>query len=186
MDLALPAVLVLASGRGQRFLASGGTTHKLQAMLYGKTVLQHTLDAVIQSGLSLHLEQASHASMGDCIATAVRACASSAGGWLILPADLPLVLPRTLRAVAQQLREHPVVVPVFQGQRGHPVGFSAACRTALLDLQGAPGAATVVRQFPCHWLEVDDPGCVRDVDTLADLQCAETLLKQRLSPSCVS
>ena len=42
----LPVVLVLASGRGERFLASGGSTHKLQADLGGRTVLQRTLDAV--------------------------------------------------------------------------------------------------------------------------------------------
>lgn len=175
--MALPVVLVLASGRGTRFLAFGGTTHKLQAMLGGKTVLQHTLDAVQASGLPTHLEQGPHASMGDCIAAAVQATLSSAGGWLILPADLPLVSPHTLRAVAQELLVHPVVVPVFQSQRGHPVGFSATCRTALLGLQGAPGAASVVRQFPTRWLEVDDIGSVTDIDTPADLERAATLLR---------
>lgn len=177
MELPLPVVLVLASGRGARFLASGGTTHKLQAVLGEKTVLQHTLDAVQASGLPMHLEQGSHANMGDCITAAVRACASNAGGWLILPADLPLVLPQTLRAVAQELMGNPIVVPVFQGQRGHPVGFSADCRTALLGLQGAPGAASVVRQFPTRWLEVDDIGSVTDIDTLADLERAAALLR---------
>ena len=37
-----PTVLVLASGRGERFAASGGQVHKLQARLGDKTVLQHT------------------------------------------------------------------------------------------------------------------------------------------------
>jgi molybdenum cofactor cytidylyltransferase len=46
MPLNLPSVLILASGRGERFKASGGTVHKLQALLAGKPVLQHTLDAV--------------------------------------------------------------------------------------------------------------------------------------------
>lgn len=175
--MALPVVLVLASGRGERFLASGGTTHKLQAVLGEKTVLQHTLDAVQASGLPMHLEQGPHASMGDCIAAAVRACASNADGWLILPADLPLVSPHTLRVVAQELTQHPVVVPVYRGQRGHPVGFAADCYTALLGLQGAPGAASVVRQFPTRWLEVDDIGSVTDIDTPADLERAAALLR---------
>lgn len=39
-------VFVLASGRGERFAASGGVVDKLQAELGGKTVMQHTLDAV--------------------------------------------------------------------------------------------------------------------------------------------
>ncbi len=51
MQSGKPTVLVLASGRGERFAASGGGTHKLQALLAGKPVLQHTLAAVAASGL---------------------------------------------------------------------------------------------------------------------------------------
>src|SRR5688572_6597570 len=93
-----PTVLVLASGRGERFAASGGGTHKLQALLAGKPVLQHTLDAVAASGLPWHVEDAGHDGMGDTIAAAVRATPDAAG-WLILPGDLPLVQGATLRAV---------------------------------------------------------------------------------------
>jgi hypothetical protein len=89
----LPTVLVLASGLGARFTASGGVGHKLQADLAGKTVLQHTLDAVRSSGLRWHLEDAGHPGMGDSIAAAVRATRDAAG-WLVLPADLPLILHR--------------------------------------------------------------------------------------------
>ncbi|MDP3825224.1 MAG: NTP transferase domain-containing protein, partial [Polaromonas sp.] len=138
----LPTVLVLASGRGERFTASGGRTHKLQALLAGKPVLQHTLDAVIASGLPWHLEDAGHPGMGDSIAAAVRA-SPGAAGWLVLPADLPLVRSDTLRAVADALAPHAVVMASYQGVRGHPVGFSAACRDQLLALKGNQGAAPV-------------------------------------------
>ena len=93
----LPTVIVLASGRGERFIASGGTTHKLKALLHGKPLLQHTLDAVQASALPWHLEDAGHPGMGDSIAAAVRAT-SGAAGWMILPGDLPLVQAQTLRA----------------------------------------------------------------------------------------
>nr|HRM00151.1 NTP transferase domain-containing protein [Acidovorax sp.] len=63
-----PHVLVLASGKGQRFAASGGTVHKLRAPLCGLTVLEHTLAAVRASGLPWHLEDAGHPGMGDSIA----------------------------------------------------------------------------------------------------------------------
>ena len=86
----LPTVIVLASGRGERFIASGGTTHKLKALLHGKPLLQHTLDAVKASALPWHLEDAGHPGMGDSIAAAVRATIGAAG-WMILPGDLPLV-----------------------------------------------------------------------------------------------
>lgn len=179
---ALPVVIVLASGRGERFTASGGSTHKLQALLAGKPVLQHTLDAVAASGLPWHLEQASHPGMGDSIAAAVRATPEAAG-WLVLPGDLPLVQAGTLRAVAQALAQHAVVIPVFQGVRGHPVGFSAACRTQLLALEGSQGAAPVVRAQQAvdsvGFLALDDVGIVTDIDTVDDLARAEQLLAGR-------
>jgi molybdenum cofactor cytidylyltransferase len=173
-----PVVIVLASGRGERFLASGGTTHKLHALLGGKPVLQHTLDAVRASGLPWHLEDGGHPGMGDTIAAAVRA-KLHAPAWLILPADLPLVLPATLLAVAQAPGEHRVVRPVDRGRHGHPVRFAHDCAPTLLKLQGDFGASTVVRQHTLWTVEVDDPGCVLDVDTVEDLQRAQQILVAR-------
>ncbi|MBU1359268.1 MAG: NTP transferase domain-containing protein, partial [Gammaproteobacteria bacterium] len=92
----LPTVIVLASGRGERFRAAGGVGSKLKALLAGRTVLEHTLASARASGLDWHLEDAGHPGMGDSIAAAVRATAGAAG-WLILPGDLPLVQPSTLR-----------------------------------------------------------------------------------------
>lgn len=177
-DSPLPVVLVLASGRGERFVGSGGTGSKLKALLGGKPVLQHTLDAVRASGLPCHVEDAGHPGMGDSIAAAVRAT-RDAPGWLVLPGDLPLVRPGTLRAVAQALQAHKVVVPVFRGERGHPVGFAAVCGDALADLAGPQGAAPVVRAHAAMELAVDDEGVVTDVDTVQALAQAERLLALR-------
>jgi molybdenum cofactor cytidylyltransferase len=177
-----PTVLVLASGRGERFAASGGGTHKLQALLAGKAVLQHTLAAVAASGLPWHLEDAGYDGMGDTIAAAVRATPEAAG-WLILPGDLPLVQAATLRAVAHALAQHAVVVPMFKGTRGHPVGFSATCRDALRDLKGNQGAAGVVHAHAAMnsvaYIDVTDEGIVTDIDTLDDLLRAEALFAAR-------
>jgi molybdenum cofactor cytidylyltransferase len=171
----LPTVLLLASGRGERFVASGGSGSKLQADLGGKTVLQRTLEAVQASGLCWHLEQAPHAGMGDAIAAAVRATPAAAG-WLILPADLPLIAPATLVELARAEPSADVLLPVHAGQRGHPVRFARACGEALAALRGPAGAAAVVAQFhPVRW-PVDDIGCVTDIDTLADLAHAHAIL----------
>jgi molybdenum cofactor cytidylyltransferase len=177
-----PVVLVLASGRGERFVASGGTGSKLRALLGGKPVLQRTLDAVRASGLPWHLEAAGHEGMGDSIAAAVRAT-RDAPGWLVLPGDLPMIRPQTLQAVAAALAHNAVVLAHYRGQRGHPVGFGASCRDALLLLQGAQGAALVVRAQAAAMnhiaqLELDDPGIVTDIDTLQDLANAERLLAE--------
>jgi molybdenum cofactor cytidylyltransferase len=177
-----PVVLVLASGRGERFLASGGTGSKLQASLAGRPVLEHTLAAVRASGLPFHVEDAGHPGMGDSIAAGVRATAG-AGGWLVLPGDLPLVAPQSLRAVADALQRASIVVPVYRGTRGHPVGFSAQHGPALQALTGTEGAAAIVRAAQPLKLELDDEGIVTDVDTLDDLARAERLLASRRGPA---
>jgi molybdenum cofactor cytidylyltransferase len=174
-----PTVLILASGRGERFLASGGATHKLQALLGGKTVLQHTLDVVKASGLPWHLEDAGHPGMGDSIAVAVSKT-QDANGWLILPADLPLVQPTTLLQVAQALQTNAVAFPCFAKhdveQRGHPVGFGASCKQDLLNLTGNTGASAVIKAYNAIKLLVSDVGVVTDIDTVDDLARAESLL----------
>jgi molybdenum cofactor cytidylyltransferase len=174
----LPTVIVLTSGRGVRFAASGGTVPKLQAMLGPKTVLDHTLDAVKASGLPWHLECEGLPGMGDSIAAGVRAT-QGAHGWLVLPGDLPLVQAATLRAVAIALAQHLVVIPVYQGSRGHPVGFAPACRDALLSLEGNQGAARIVSALSAIELIVDDAGIGQDVDTVQDLERLRFLLTQR-------
>lgn len=175
-----PTVLILASGRGERFLASGGTTHKLQALLGGKTVLQHTLDAVKASGLPWHVEDAGHPGMGDSIAAAVSKTPNS-HGWLILPADLPLIQPATLLQVAEAMQSNHVVQPYFVSngveQRGHPVGFAVVCKQDLLNLRGNKGGASVIITYSAMKLIVNDVGIVTDIDTVDDLARATSLLK---------
>lgn len=151
-------------------------------MLGQKTVLQHTLDAVIASGLPWHLEDEGHPGMGDSIAAAVSKTADAAG-WLILPADLPLIHPRTLLQVADALQTQPVVLPCYLGageeQRGHPVGFGAVCRLYLLKLHGNKGAAGVIATYGAMKLIVDDIGVVTDIDTTDDLAQAQLLLQNQ-------
>jgi len=182
-DPALPTVIVLASGRGERFRASGGAGSKLAALLVGKTVLSHTLAAVQASGLPWHVEDAGHPGMGDSIAAAVRHTANAAG-WLILPGDLPLVQAATLQQVATALRgRFHAAQPRYRGERGHPVGFSVECRDALMALEGGSGAAPVLQSLRTAGqvadIEVDDVGVVTDIDTLDALAHAERLLVNR-------
>jgi len=180
----LPTVVVLAAGRSERFKAASGGQHKLDTMLQGQSVLERSLSNVRASGLPFHVVCAADTAhienpgMGDSIATGVTATLN-ANGWLILPADLPLVLPKTLFALALELASHEVVVPVYQNQRGHPVGFSAMCGDALRKMSGEQGAARVVAQHKVHLVPIDDIGCVLDVDTPNQLAQAEAVLRQR-------
>ena len=180
---ALPTVIVLAAGKGERFKASGATQDKLESLLCGLAVREHVLAAVRASGLPWHVVERRHTAhlfnpgMGDSIACGVAAT-PDAHGWLVLPADLPLIQPQTLLAVAEALQQHAVVVPRYAGQQGHPVGFASSCREALMQLTGDHGARAVVAQHtPCR-LDVDDEGCVLDVDTVDALALAQIRMQK--------
>ena len=185
-----PVVFVLAAGRGERFVASGGTVHKLNALLAGKRVIDHVLDAVRASGLAHHVvrpdaHESAGAGMGDSIAAGVRAT-PDASSWLILPADLPLIRSDTLRTIACA-PPCGVTVPRYHGEQGHPVRFDAVCGPDLLNLKGNSGAAPVLRAQAAinsiAFVDVDDAGVVTDIDTLEGLHRAETLLSERSKPA---
>lgn len=109
--------------------------------------------------------------MGASLACGIDAT-KDAAGWVIALADMPWILPSTIARVATAVAEGAVVAAPFHGgQRGHPVGFSSACRDALAALSGDEGAKSVVdaHRDSLARIDVDDPGVLRDVDAPADL-----------------
>ncbi len=185
-------VIVLAAGLGSRF---GGPLHKLAQPLGSASVLGQTIAHAIESRLpvivvttdKLVAEAARWVArrdlvvlpevgsagggllgMGYSIAAGVAA-RPQAAGWLVLPGDMPLVLPSTLVAVAAALPQQPVVYAQYLGRRGHPVGFSAELYSELVQLRGDEGARRVSARYPSIGLELGDPGVLFDIDTAADL-----------------
>lgn len=105
--------------------------------------------------------------MGASLACGVRAAADAAG-WIVALADMPAVEPATIAAVAAALRNGAdAAAPFYQGRRGHPVGFSRACFAELAALGADHGARSVLQAHPPVRIEVDDPGCLFDIDTSA-------------------
>jgi molybdenum cofactor cytidylyltransferase len=187
-----PAVIVLAAGKGTRFL---GSEHKLEQSLGASTVLGTTLGHAIASQLQVvvvttealaHVARRSVAArdvivlpeadaagqpglgMGYSISAGVNA-RPNASGWLVLPGDMPMVQPATLQAVARELAQHAVAYAQYKGRRGHPVGFSPELYSELATLSGDEGARRLIARYPAFGVELDDAGVLVDVDTLADL-----------------
>jgi len=105
--------------------------------------------------------------MGHSLASGVRA-RGDAAGWVIALADMPAVSPATIAAVRDAVaRGHEAAAPMHRGQRGHPAGFGRTCRDALLALTGDAGARRVLAAHEPMLIEVDDPGCLLDIDTPA-------------------
>ena len=184
-----PAIIVTAAGSGSRF---GGALHKLEQPFEGSTVLAVTVRHAIQTQLpvvvvttaaraprlatllaarDIVVLSAAEAArgMGATIASGVVE-RSGAPGWLVLPGDMPLVLPGSMLAVAGALEQHPVAYAQYRGRRGHPVAFAAELYSELIQLSGDDGARRVMLRYPAHGQEVDDRGVLLDVDTPADLE----------------
>jgi len=187
--------LLLAAGIGRRYDPSGerlkllepapggGSTgvpialaalRKLRAAIADVVAVVRPIDSASQQqlhrllaaeGVQLVICPEATAGMGHSLACGVRA-RSDAAGWVIALADMPEVSPATVAAVRDAIAcGHDAVAPVHRGQRGHPVGFGRACRVELLGLTGDAGARGVLATHRPLLIEVDDPGCLLDIDT---------------------
>lgn len=193
-----PAVVVLAAGRGSRFRGPGHKLEQnLGSAVGADTLLARTLGHAIETQLRVvvvttpALEpavlklvaacdvvtlrerdaagRAQPVGMGHSIVAGVGAT-GDADGWLILPADMPLVRPATIRAVADGLERFPVCFAQYRGIQGHPVGFGTELFSELMALQGDEGARRIVARYAAQAIEVEDPGVHVDVDTAEDLE----------------
>ena len=185
-----PTIIVLGAGRGTRYT---GPRHKLAEPLGADSVLKRTVSNALASGLPVlvvttppfvadvadlvarrdivvlgEANGLALGGMGDSIAAGVAA-RPGAGGWLVMPADMPLAKPSSMAAVAAALASHPVAYAQYRGRRGHPVGFGAELFSELVRLSGDEGARRVLARYPGQAVELDDAGVLLDMDTEADL-----------------
>ena len=184
--------ILLAAGVGSRFDPHGVQNKLLARLPDGTPVAQEaahrlllavpTVLAVVRpgaealarllndAGCDVAFAPAAERGMGASLAAGIRA-SEDAEGWIIALADMPRIQSSTIEAVARALDGGAsLVAPFYGGQRGHPVGFGAAHREALLSLDGDSGARALLKSERVMRLDVDDAGILRDVDTPEDLR----------------
>jgi CTP:molybdopterin cytidylyltransferase MocA len=101
---------------------------------------------------------------------AALADGSCDAAWL-WPVDHPDVTVGTLRTLAARLGAHDAARPVVDGAGGHPPLIARQLWPRLAgcaDLEG--GARAVLAAAATVDVGVDDRGCVRDVDTVLDVE----------------
>lgn len=179
-------ILILAAGLGRRFGAD-----KRFVEVGGEAMLRRTVHQALASGLPVTVALAEqddraaalladlpaqwlavgtrHGGMGDTLAAAVARMDRS--HLLLALGDMPWIRPETYRFVAAQLGNGRIVRPVFEGVKGHPVGFCASFWPGLMALKGDSGARSLLDAHPeaLIQLQVDDPGILMDVDVPDDL-----------------
>ncbi len=90
---------------------------------------------------------------------------------LVALGDQPQMEPATARAVIQRWRETqaPVVAPIHQGQRGHPLLFDRAAWPEVFALPAEANPRDFLRAAGrIEWVEVGTDSILRDIDTPDD------------------
>lgn len=128
-------------------------------------------DVLMKAGAEVTNFAEANRGMGATLSFGVRS-SPEAMGWLIALADMPLIKVDTLRVLSKALRSgSSLVMPSYNGKRGHPVGFSNVHYAALARLDGDEGARSIIMEQTgsSTLISLDDPGILYDIDTPEDL-----------------
>jgi CTP:molybdopterin cytidylyltransferase MocA len=184
------AAIVLAAGGGSRFIASGGTGHKLLATYLGRSVVEWAIETAVAAQLDATyvvrgatdlpvpplatgaVQFVRNDRWADGIATSMQAGITRArrdghAAVVVGLGDQPLVQAEAWRRVARATTS-PVAVATYEGVRGNPVRLTSMV-WPLLPTSGDAGARVVMRRRPDLVTEVPCPGRSADIDTVDDL-----------------
>jgi len=190
------AGLLLAGGRGSRFDPSGKADKLLAPWLGrpiaawsasllrsacdpcfailppGKEALRKTLE---NEGLLTIVDEKVREGMGASLAagvqTVVARCQPDA--IVVALADMPTIQSSTVSTLLEAWQadegRHLAAAPFFEGKRGHPVVFGRPLFPRLAALSGERGAGAIIEALQILVVDINDPGVLRDVDTVDDL-----------------
>lgn len=165
------SAIVLAAGESTRM----GKQNKLLLPFQGQTLIERTVDTVLQSDVGEvivvlgHEAQRVREVLGDrpvkfrqnesyqkgmttSIQSGVQAADDRTDGFMICLSDLPLIeadeLNHLLQAFDSAVKVNPfgIVIPLFEGQRGNPVILSAIYKHDILAHQEMHGCKGIIKQ----------------------------------------
>ena len=180
------SAIILAAGSSKRF----GKQKLCQKLPSGNTVLGETISQVeravskvriitnanIYASINdengrLKVCPEANLGMGLTLAYGIK-LVQSTNACLICLADMPFVKTTTYQTLAKSLTASNIVVPVFDGKQGNPVGFGKRYFKNLLMLNGDSGGRSLLQTHAdaIQRIEVDDPAILYDIDTPEDLE----------------
>ncbi len=187
----MTAVVVLAAGASRRF-----GSQKLLADLGGEPVVRRSVrhlleaepdellvvvgregervgDALAGLAARVVVNRRWNEGLSSSLRTGITALSDDVDAAMIALGDQPGVRSADVRALltARASSGREIVVPVYRGERGHPVTFSRSVFPELLDVGGDRGARDVIARDPARVLTVEfDAPPPADVDTLDALR----------------
>jgi molybdenum cofactor cytidylyltransferase len=181
------SAIVLAAGKSERM-----GRPKALLPLRGKTFLENILAAISSSPVEETCVVVGHhrdeierhvvppariifnpdyeQGMITSLQAGIRSLPSRTSGALLFLVDHPLVDSETIALLVRKVGADRIVLPTFEGRRGHPVLFGSAILQEILGLSASQGANIVVHKDPDRIVEVsvNSPGILVDVDTPED------------------
>ena len=180
------SAIILAAGSSKRF----GKQKLFEKLPNGNTVLGETISQVeravsevriitnanIYASISgendrLKVCPKANLGMGLTLAYGIK-LVQSANACLVCLADMPFVKTTTYQTLAKSLTASNIVVPVFDGKQGNPVGFGKRYFKNLMMLNGDSGGRSLLQTHAdaIQRIEIDDPAILYDIDTPEDLE----------------
>ncbi|WP_213951020.1 nucleotidyltransferase family protein [Tepidanaerobacter syntrophicus] len=178
--------IILAAGEGKR--AGGG---KLSRDIQGKPMLQHVVEMATQSSLDgVLLVTGYERNLGEKVAkcagiksyynadyslgmsTSLKLGISKVPEGIsavaIILGDMPYVQRKTINSLVSiyKTTDSKIIIPVCNGEKGHPVLMSCNYNEEIYNISGDMGAREIIKKHSdevFYW-QTDDLGILRDID----------------------
>ena len=155
------------------------------------TVLGHraeALELIVKKAGALVIHNPNFAQgMFSTVRVGVKRLAGACDAFILLPADIPLVRPATIKRLAAISRRHPgrLIYPVFLGRRGHPPVIPADLIPSILSHNGDGGLRRILENHEDRALEIPvaDENILFDLDHPQDYDAAKQRLDRLDDPS---
>lgn len=182
--------IILAAGESKRMQEL-----KLLLPFGDRTILDHTLDNVLGSkvshvlvvlgyeadrmmgiigarNVSVTINDDFRDGMLSSIKCGFRSLPPDAEAALVYLADQPMIPPQVTNTVLSEwkTKRAGLVVPVYNGRRGHPLLVDLKYRKDVMELKPEIGLRELLRKFPDDLVEVkiSDRSILEDIDTRED------------------
>jgi len=194
----LPVGILLAAGQSRRFgsnkLLYPVIDNTPMLMVTAKklvSVLSETICVINQEmtpytnelellGMQVIINEHAHCGIGSSISCSIAA-SQAASGWLITLADMPYIEINTIEILANKIKDGAeIVAPVYEHQRGHPVGFNQRFKDELMALNDDVGARHVIAKNINRFglIPTRDKGVITDIDYKSSNRNADNILSQ--------
>ncbi len=186
------AAVIQAAGKGSRFHSA---QYKLLSPVDGEPMILRTLNPVLEAGFDdIVVVIGSHADemrrtllnypvriienqewekgQSTSLSAGLRAVSETSERACLMLGDQPFLKAGTLRGLLAVSAAYPsdVIVPFYREKRGNPIVVPAFRYPLLLELAaGDTGGKRLLEAVGYRSYETDDPGVLRDIDTVEEL-----------------